>query len=237
MGMNVLITGISSGLGMGLANTALKENAKIFAMNRSLPNWHKGSGHLRFESVDLSKFEQIPTSLNLLLEETQKLDLVVLNSGIICEINDMKDTSLDEIDRLMNVNVWANKVILDALFLKKMEIKQVVAISSGASINGNRGWNAYSLSKSTLNMLIKLYAEENKSTHFTSLAPGLIDSPMQEYLCSVPDDKRFSPLQILKKARNTDRMPKPLDAGEIVWSKIKELFQFPSGSYIDVRDL
>ena len=76
----------------------------------------------------------------------------------------------------MKINVWSNKVICDWLLKSIPEIYQIVFMSSGAAVNGNRGWGSYSLSKATLNMLAKLYAAEAKQTHFSALAPGLVDT-------------------------------------------------------------
>ena len=43
----------------------------------------------------------------------------------------------------MDVNVWTNKVLIDVLFEQLDSIDQIVAISSGATGSGARGWNAY----------------------------------------------------------------------------------------------
>lgn len=222
---------------MGIAKVAINSGAHLWAMNRQYPKWLQCNAKLQFESADFAVLNKLPEKLNNLLKGCSDLDLVILNSGMICKIKDMQETSMDEIQNLMNVNTWANKVLLDTLFALKIPIKQVVGISSGASVNGNRGWNAYSLSKSTLNMLIKLYADEVKDTHFTALAPGLIDSPMQDYLCGLPEDDRYQPLKILKSAKGTQRMPDSERAGKIIWEAIPKLLNYPSGSYVDVREM
>ena len=46
-------------------------------------------------------------------------------------------------------------------------------------------------------MLIALYADEFPNTHFTALAPGLIDTAMQDYLTQLPPDPRYAPLERL----------------------------------------
>ena len=171
------------------------------------------------------------------IEKITVFNLVILNAGILPEIKDLKDTSLEEIHRIMDVNVWANKILIDMLFSHVGNIEQLVAISSGASVNGSRGWNAYSLSKATLNMLINLYSGELPDTHFSSLAPGIIDTSMQEYISSLPDSDKFPVVNKLKKARGTDKMPEPGQvAGNIVeaFEKIKKR---ESGGFYDIRDL
>ena len=40
---------------------------------------------------------------------------MLLNAGVLGEIKDLSDTTLAEIAAVMDVNVWANKVIYDTL--------------------------------------------------------------------------------------------------------------------------
>jgi NAD(P)-dependent dehydrogenase (short-subunit alcohol dehydrogenase family) len=149
----------------------------------------------------------------------------------------MKETSLEDLRETMEINVWSNKWLLDCLFADERSIEQVVAISSGASQSGSRGWNGYSLSKSALNMLIKLYAGERSQTHFTSLAPGLIDTAMQDYLTSLPQDPRYKPLDILKAAKGTEIMPDGETCARRLIEVFPKLLQVASGSYADIRKL
>ena len=150
--------------------------------------------------------------LDELLGAVDKLDLVILNAGILGEIRDIATTPLAELQRIVDINVWSNKVILDWLAASQVEVDQVIAISSGASILGNKGWGGYALSKSALNMLVKLYAHELSDTHIASLAPGLIDSDMMNYLCEEADAERFPALQRLREARSTEAMQTPRQA-------------------------
>lgn len=64
----------------------------------------------------------------------------------------------------MDINVWANKLIIDDLAARHVAPRRIVLISSGAGVVGNHGWGAYALSKAALNMLAQLYAHELPST-------------------------------------------------------------------------
>jgi NAD(P)-dependent dehydrogenase (short-subunit alcohol dehydrogenase family) len=116
-------------------------------------------------------------------------------------------------------------------------VVQVVMISSGAAVLGNRGWGAYAMSKASLNMLMRLYSHEFPATHLSALAPGLIDSAMMDYLCEVPDPDVFPALQRLRGARGTERMPGPGEAAERVLGVLPELRRFDSGSFVDIRQI
>jgi len=137
----------------------------------------------------------------------------------------------------MEVNVWVNKWLLDVLFADDRELGQVIAISSGAAVSGQRGWNGYGISKAALNMLIKLTAAERNGTHFTALAPGLIDTAMQDAICGRAADERFPVVERLKQARGTKTMPDAGVAGQRCWDVAERLRAEPSGAFVDLRKL
>lgn len=235
--MNILITGTSSGVGYGLARYYLENGHVVYGISRSHNETLEEFSNFHFHSQDLVKYDGIAGSLHDLLDGVQSLDLVILNAGVVSKINDMRDTSLEEIRRVMDINVWSNKVLIDALFDTVPEIGQVVAISSGAAVSASRGWNAYSLSKATLNMLIDLYANELPETHFSALAPGIIDTGMQDYIYTIKEEEKFPVVQKLKSMKGTDQMPTPEKAAPGIAEAISRLKKFTSGSFRDVRDI
>jgi benzil reductase ((S)-benzoin forming) len=235
--MNILITGTSSGVGYGLAHYYLEKGQVVYGISRSHNEALEEFSNFHFLSQDLVKYDEIAGSLDGFLGGVQHLDLVILNAGVVSKINDMNDTSLEEIRRVMDINVWSNKVLIDALFDTVPEIVQAVAISSGAAVSGSRGWNAYSLSKATLNMLIELYANERTGTHFSSLAPGIIDTGMQDYIYTIEEEEKFPVVQKLKSMKGTDKMPTPEKATPGIADAISRLKEFTSGSFQDVRDI
>lgn len=235
--MNVFITGTSSGFGFGLAKNYLEKGHTVYGISRKRNETLIAYPNFRFLVQDISMHNELQTNLVSFFTEVETLDLIILNAGILNEIKDLKDTSLDEIEKVMQINVWSNKVLIDTLFRIIPEIKQVVAVSSGASVSGARGWNAYSLSKATLNMLINLYAREFTETHFSALAPGLIDTGMQDYIYSLQNDEKFPVVQRLKQAKGTQDMPKPEKAAEKFADAVEKVKEFDSGSFQDVRKL
>ncbi|MFT5837237.1 MAG: benzil reductase ((S)-benzoin forming) [Candidatus Azotimanducaceae bacterium] len=236
MAMQVCITGVSSGLGHGLAKVYLEQGAAVYGCSRREPADLVEQG-LHFTPVDLADAASGSAQFAELVKSVAHFDLVILNAGKLGEIRDMQATPLADLRETMEINVWSNKWLLDSLFTKQRRIGQVVAISSGASQFGSRGWNGYSVSKAALNMLIKLYAGERCETHFTSLAPGLVDTAMQDYLTNLPVDPRYEPLEILKAAKGTDQMPDGEDAARKLVKTFPSLLKIESGSYADIRKL
>ena len=234
--MNIIITGTGKGLGGALAAWYLERGHTVYGISRSRnEELEKYRGFL-FLLQDLSKFDEMEKSIPGFIQKAAPLDLVVLNAGVIAEIKDLKHTSLDEIRKVMDINVWANKILIDLISEAAGPIKQIAAISSGASVSGNRGWNAYSISKAALNMMIKLYAREQDQTHFCSIAPGLIDSAMQDYIYSLPDNPDFPSVMNLKQAKSAGSMPSPGEAAGIVARALGKALKEESGSFLDVRE-
>ncbi|MBB6459088.1 SDR family NAD(P)-dependent oxidoreductase [Flammeovirga kamogawensis] len=233
---NIFISGTSRGLGYGFAEYFLDKSDDVYGISRSSNDVLNAFDKFHYNEVDLTKLAEIESKVTAALEGVTKIQLVILNAGVLGKIESMEDASIEEMNEVLNVNLWANKLILDAIFKQGIKVNQVIAISSGASINGNKGWSGYSISKAALNMMVKLYAVEQTKTHFTALAPGLIDTTMQDYLCNV-NSAEFPSVGRLKDARGTDAMPKPLEAAKHIADIFPALLLMPSGNYQDVRKL
>lgn len=255
--MNVLISGISSGLGYALASEILSRGDNVYGLSRTFPgkesilngkstnqdiagakyNENLHGQNLHFASIDLSDLQSISSLLKKLIRNVTVFDLVILNAGVLGKIQEMQDTTLEDLNLSMNVNLWANKIILDVLFSSGSLIKQVVAISSGASVSGQKGWNGYAISKAALNMMIMLYAAEKENVHFISLAPGLVQTPMQDIIAKHSEPEKFPVVERLQKARGTKDMLLPETAAKNILNIIPELIKYPSGSFLDIRKL
>lgn len=221
-----------------MSHTLLDLGDEVYGLSRrGWPDEH--SARLFDKRCDLAEREAIAPALSSLLTGVRQLELVILNAGILGPIQDMAETSLEQLDQIMQINVWSNKLILDWLIQSGIIIDQIVLISSGAAVNGNRGWGGYALSKATLNMLTQLYAHEFPDTHLSALAPGLIDTAMQDQLCDPEqvDGVRFSSVNRLRAAHGTEAMPNPQQAAEQILQILPRLRQLPSGQFCDIRQM
>jgi len=235
--MNTLITGTSSGIGNGLAKAYLKQNHQVWGISRRVPDNIKSEPNYRHLSLDLVDHQKVKNKVPSFLRGVSQFDIVILNSGILGEICLTKDVSHEEMKAVMEINVWANKGLLDLLFEEGIKIKQVIGMSSGAALRSTPGWGSYSLSKAALDMLMNVYAKERPATHFTAFAPGLVDSEIQEYIYNMQDAERYPSAKKLKEARYTEIMPDADTAAPLLIKGFEKSLKYESGLHLDVREL
>lgn len=244
MGPNILITGVSSGIGLGLAKELLRRGATVLGISRRTPAELLAHPRFVFRECDLSQLELIPAVIHELVSPGNlsdqggdpRLNLAILNAGVLGKLQDMRDASLDELQQTMTINLWSNKVLIDELLRSQPGISQIVTISSGASQSGHRGWNGYCISKAALNMLTLLYARENPQVHFTALAPGIIDTEIQAAIRELPSRDEVPTIAYLKSLHHTAQMPDADQAASRILRVIEALPEHAeSGDYVDVR--
>ncbi len=228
---NILITGVSSGLGEALAEKYLENGDNVYAIGKTIPKKLDHYPHFFFFPYDLSETFMIQSTLKEFLQH-RSFDIVILNAGLLGEIRTLSQTDLMDAKAVMEVNVWANKELIDTLHAHA-QVKQIVGISSGAAVNGSKGWGAYSLSKAALNMLLSVYAKELPEIHFTALAPGVIRTPMVEHIIEEVDDTLFPSAKRLKE----NPIQTPEEAAKNLIDIFPQLLAYESGSFLDVRTM
>lgn len=229
MKKNILVTGSSSGLGFALVKLYLDKGYNVYGISRKKPAIKHKNFH--FIQCDLSKTDKIKRKLKSRLKNIKSFNRVYLNAGMLGDIKAMSKLHLNTLREVMDLNVYANKEIID--ILKTINVKKIIAISSGASKNGSFGWGAYSLSKSSLNMLINLYAKEMPKTKLFAIAPGVIETQMTDIIRFKIDDKKFTSAKILKEGK----IQKPKQAAKRLHKVSKKINKIPSGSFLDVREI
>ena len=234
----LLITGIHTGLGRALAVEALRRGATVHAISRQRPDdleLDAAEQRLHFHPLDLRRFETIGGAVDQLLAEVPRLDLVVLNAGVLGRLQPLAASSLNEVRDVMELNVWSNKVLIDELMAWDKPVEHIVGISSGAAVNGSDGWGPYSISKAALNLMLQVYAREHADTHFTALAPGIIYTGMIDTILNQrPDHQATGRVQ---QAHQDGRIQTPEAAATAIFDCLPTLRRRESGAYVDIRDL
>ncbi len=229
MSKNILITGCSSGLGLALTNYYLEKDFKVFGISRNKPNI-KNENFIH-KSFDLSNISKIKEELSAFILDIKEIDTVFLNAGMLGKIKILSELSIQELNEVYTLNVYANKELLDILINTK--VKNILVISSGASKNGYKGWGSYSLSKAGVNMLVNLYSNEMLNTKILALAPGVIKTPMTDYIRFELDENIFPSVKKL----NEGLVQTPQETAIKIDNLINKIDEFKSGTYVDIREI
>ena len=183
---NAIVFGASSGIGKQLALMLVKDGFKVAITGRRMSMLEdlKSSNPESFiiKENNVQDIDQTERVFNDLVNELGTVDLIIHSSGVGYE-----NPELDwqkEYDTI-KTNVLGATIIYDLAFklFQKQKSGHLVAISSIASLRGNRESPAYFASKAyQVNYLESLYfkAKEIKGgkIYVTDVRPGFVDTKM-----------------------------------------------------------
>jgi 3-oxoacyl-[acyl-carrier protein] reductase len=181
--MNVLITGVSKGIGKALKEEFVLQGHKVWGISRQVEGSVENSilyRHVQFDWTDFGSLNQI---LNEVLEGF-KFDIVINNAGYIGQENILNAT-LEEFNAHMKVNVW-NVLELVRMLIQSSNLNKgahIVNIGSMGGVQGSskfEGLFSYSASKAALAALTESLDAEfgSDSLSFNYLALGAVNTEM-----------------------------------------------------------
>ena len=227
--MNILITGHSAGLGKALMRVLKLNGHSVYGISRSASGEVENECICNFSDLGIAR-KIIPQYLAAI----PNLDYVILNAGMLGDITHCRKLSVEQIDYVMRVNVYSNKITIDALLQREAHCKTIIGISSGAALAPKFGWLQYCLTKGAFKMLIETYACEESSIKFLSVAPGIIKTRMQEKILKVDANE----IPSVKKFH--DMYPN-MDTAEVIAKHVFEFLftceNYESGDFVDLRNI
>lgn len=226
---NFLITGHTSGLGKSLNRILIENKNKIIGISRSQS---KISNFIDIK-VDFTNIKLLKRKLHR-LKKIKKIDFIVLNAGLLGDLKIFSKVDIKKFEKILLVNFLSNKIIIDYFLSKKIKIKNVISISSGAALKPKYAWGSYCISKAATKMMIETYAEENKKINFINLSPGLIKTKMQKKIFNTKEN--YSSLKKFKKLYKKNLIDTPDIVAIKVIKFFSEINKYKDESYIDLRN-
>ncbi len=180
MQKNIIITGVSRGIGLELVKILAKTH-QILAISRNTEPV-KYLDNVQTLDLDLSELEELGKAATFVQTHWKKVDIIIHNAGQLIH-KPFAQTGYQDFLHTYNVNVFAVAELTRLLlpFLKKGS--HIVSISSIGGIQGSvkfPGLAAYSSSKGALITLTELLAEEYKEQGIACnvLALGAVQTEM-----------------------------------------------------------
>ncbi len=172
---NIIITGVSSGIGLAIAKAALENGYVVQGVGRNAPEALEGADCWSFSACDLTDL----AAVDALKFQTGAHTILINNAGTLGPVVQGENAMGSDIEACMLLNVTA-PMRLTARFLKEVEgDKQVYFTGSGAAQYAIPGWSAYCASKAAIHMYAEVLAQEYPQVPIHAFKPGKVDTPMQ----------------------------------------------------------
>lgn len=250
--MNIyFITGASKGIGYELCRQLIANNNIIIAVARTkneqlIKLAEKENCQLKFIQFDLANHNKINELIEVMVDyvdEKVKTITLINNAGVIAPIGQTENNKPEDIARSIAVNLTA-PIVLSSTFIKELAHlqidKKIINISSGAGRKVYHGWSSYCTTKAGLDHYTRVVAAEQKDVPFgvklISIAPGIIDTQMQEIIRSSQKDD-FKHLEQFITYKNKGLLSTPHDTAKKLINVIQS-DQFDNlDPVIDLRNL
>lgn len=183
---NVIVTGGSRGIGLGIARTLVSAGYRVIAIarqqsqgfcNACAESEAAAPDSLIFHPFDLSEIERIPKLVSGLRKEYGSIYGLINNAGISFD-GSLALMPLPQIERLIRVNA-VSPIIMTKSVVRHMMADgggRIVSIASIAAFTGYSGLSVYSATKSALIGFTRSLAREvgRFGIAVNSVAPGLV---------------------------------------------------------------
>ena len=127
-----LITGHTSGLGRSLNKILLENKNTIIGISKSKS---KIRNFIDLQ-VDFSNLKILNNKLNK-LNKINKIDYLILNAGLLGDLNLFRKVNIKKFERILNVNFLSNKIIIDYFYLKKLKLRMLYVFQVVQHLNQN----------------------------------------------------------------------------------------------------
>jgi benzil reductase ((S)-benzoin forming) len=179
-----VVTGATRGLGQALAQAiCARPDHRLVTLGRA----RNDERNIEVDLADTAAVERACDELERRIRTHPCAKAVLINNaGVISPVGPLEKLDAAELERNLVVNLVA-PMLLMRRFLRATEgvgLRRVINISSGAARRPIFGWGAYCAAKAGLEMASRVVALEAATrghpVEVSSLAPGVIDTGMQE---------------------------------------------------------
>jgi NADP-dependent 3-hydroxy acid dehydrogenase YdfG len=185
-GRVALIAGASSGIGLSTARLFAEAGATVHAAARRKAEIERAAGDIvSAHTLDITDREGVAA----LAREIGELHALVIAAGVNIKQRRLKQLTPETWDQIVGINLTGAFNLVHAFLPALRETRgDVVLIGSVSGIWADRSGPAYQASKAGLHALARGAAfEQDDGVRFTTIAPGVVDTPILENRPEVPD--------------------------------------------------
>ena len=200
IGKTALVTGSTSGIGLGIAQTLAAQGASVilngFGNTTEIEHLRAGMAErhgvqVRFDGADMGKPEAIEAMMGKALAEFGCIDLLINNAGIQ-HVAPVEDFPVDKWYAILAINLSAgfHTVRLALPAMKRRGFGRIVSIASAHALVASPYKSAYVTAKHGVAGFTKAVALETAEAGITvnAVCPGYVLTPLVEN--QIPDTAR-----------------------------------------------
>lgn len=212
-GKVAIITGATSGMGRDTAYVFAEEGAKVMIVGRNeqrakdvVQKIKESGGEADYVIVDMEDRASLDKIVDKTLDKFGTVDILFNNAGLL-SIKDSMEVSLEEWDKVMQVNVTAALILSKkvAPIMKSKGKGYIINTGSIAGTSARWGLSAYCTTKHAMNGLTKVLARElGPEIRVNAILPGAIKTSMLDSVGgedAVKGMKEMSPLKRIGEGR------------------------------------
>ncbi len=189
----VVITGASRGLGKGMAAEMFTRGIKLGLCARTLPE-ATGSEDTLAAAIDVTDEVALGDFAQQVSERLGPIDMWINNAGVLEPIDQLRNVKTRDFRRHLDINITG---VFHGSKIYANHVRErdgggvLINISSGAARSAYSGWGAYCAGKAAVDRLTEVMAieEEDAGLVAYAVAPGIIDTDMQELIRGVTADR------------------------------------------------
>jgi NAD(P)-dependent dehydrogenase (short-subunit alcohol dehydrogenase family) len=180
-GKVAIVTGASSGIGRATAALLAKNGAKVIAVGRNekeLGTLSRSAtdGSIRAQLADVTEMSHLERIVSEAVGNFGRIDVLVNSAGMIRN-GTIENTTLDDWDRMMNLNLRSIFVLMQKCIPHLAETKgNIVNVSSVAGTRAFPNVLSYCVSKAATDQLTRCSALElaPKGIRVNAVSPGVV---------------------------------------------------------------
>ena len=215
-GKNIIVTGASGGIGNSIVEKLNQAGANLLASGtriEKLDELKNKFDNIKILKFDISQIDKIDDFVeNATKELGGNLDCIINNAGVTQD-NLAIRMSLDEWQKVININLTATFLINKSVIKKMLKNKsgKIVNITSVVGHTGNLGQANYTASKAGIIAMSKSLAIEyaKKNINVNCISPGFIKTAMTDKL-----DEKFK--EVIVSKIPSARLGEPEDVANAV---------------------